>query len=195
MKPFHFIAFIALLLPFTAQASYSYSWFEVGYIADAKQQTVAGKSESADGVDFRLNFLAGENLYITGYIDEVAVDNDSDVDRFGVGFGLHNDFSADIGIYATLTYEDIESSFKDDDGLGITAGVRYNVQEDFEAFGGIKYARYEDMDGRFLHIGGVWAFSQNYAVVGEYTTGDFTLDGFADELDRDDVRLALRVQF
>ncbi len=195
MKRLHSIAFLTLLLPFAAQASYSYSWFEVGYIGDAELETTTGR-ENGDGVDVRVNFLAGDNLYITGYIDEIeSNDTRQDMDSFGIGFGWHNDFEANVGLFATLTYEDVETPLKNDDGLGVAAGIRYNVQEDFEAYGGIKYAKYADSDGRFINIGGVWSFSQNYALVAEYTTGDYTFDDILDEFDREQVRLALRVQF
>ena len=195
MKRFNFIAFLALLTPFAVQADYSYSWFEVGYIGDAEQETTTG-TETGDGLDIRLNFLAGDHLFFTGYVDEVKSDGSKqDLDSFGLGIGIHNDFSAKLGMFATLTYEDIETPMKDDDGLGLTAGLRYNVQDDFEAYGGVKLASYAHTEGLFLHIGGVWAFSENYAMVAEYSEGEYEFDKIDGELEREQVRLALRVQF
>lgn len=200
MKKVSFIALAVFLLPVAAQAGYSYSWFEVGYIGDVSQETPGGNSESGDGLDLRVNFLAGDHVYITGHLDEIeADDSEVDVDRFGLGFGIHNDFDANIGLFATVTYEDFESEipgFESESGFGGSVGIRYNVQEDFEAYGGASYADYQDVEGVFLNIGGVWAFSNSYAVVAEYSKGEFTLNDINDtDLEREDVRLALRVQF
>lgn len=195
MKRAILMAASAMLLPVAAQADFSYSYFELGYIGDVDQETTT-QHENGDGLFGRINFLAGDLLFITGHIDEIESDNTRlDVDRFGLGLGIHNDVASTVGLFATLTYEDFESELGDDNGLGVNLGARYMVQEDFEAFGSVSYAEYDKGDALFLQIGGVWAFHRDYALVAEYNTGEFSLDSIDDELERDDVRLALRVQF
>lgn len=195
MKRVLIIAASAFLMPCAALADYSYSYLEVGYIGDVEQETTTQK-EDGDGLFGRVNFLAGEYLYFTGYVDEIESDDTQlDIDRFGVGMGIHNDVSSTVGLFATLTYEDLESELGDDKGLGLSLGARYMMQEDFEAFGGVSYADYEDGDALNLQIGGIWHFHRDYAFVAEYNNAKFTLDRINDELDREDVRIALRVQF
>jgi hypothetical protein len=194
MKRLHFIAFFALLLPFTAQAEFSYSWFEVGYIAHTEGDNAAG-SEDGDGLDIRLNFLAGDTFYFTGHVSEIEFDDESELDRFGLGIGIHNDPAASVGLFATLTYEDLESGLVEEKGYGVSAGARYQLKEDIEINGGLKYASYDELESRFLNIGGVWAFHQSYALVGEYTSGEFESELTGDKPGLDELRVALRVQF
>ena len=194
MKQLLFITFFTLLLPITAQAEFSYSWFEVGYIADVGMESTGG-TENGDGADARINFLAGDHLYITGHIDEIELEDKLDVDRFGLGFGLHFEPIEAVGVFATLTYEDFESPLQDDKGTGVTVGVRYQWEEDFEFYGNYNQASYDEMKGKFLSLGTVWAFTQNYAFVAEYSTGEFEFETAGNSTDRDDLRVALRVQF
>ena len=194
MKQLHFIAFFALLLPFTAQADFSYSWFEVGYIVYADGDTPTG-SESGDGLDIQVNFLAGDLIYFTGYANEIKLDDNSETDRFGLGLGIHNDPAANVGLFATLTYEDVETNIIEEKGYGLTAGARYQLKEDIEIHGGLKYASYDDAEGQFINVGAVWAFHQNYAVVGEYTIGEFEFKDPNTEPGLDNLKIALRVQF
>lgn len=194
MKQLHFIAFFALLLPFTAQADFSYSWFEVGYIAYADGDTPGG-SESGDGIDFQMNFLAGDTVYFTGHASDIELDNGQEIDRFGLGLGIHNDPAADVGLFATLTYEDLETQLVQENGYGLKAGARYQLKEDIEIYGDLNYADYDDVKGKFIDIGGVWAFHQNYAVVAEYTVGEFESELTGEEPGLDELRIAVRVQF
>ena len=196
MKQALILGAAALFLPASALAEFSYSYFEVGYIGDVNLETDS-LEEDGDGLFGRINFLAGDTLYITGYIDEVeGDDSEIDLDRFGLGFGIHNDVESTVGLFATVTYEDFESELGEDNGLGASVGARYMMQEDFEAFATVSYASYDDTgDATFFQIGGVWHFHKDYAMVAEFNTGEVTLDELDEEIERDDVRVALRVQF
>lgn len=198
MKFSHLLAAAALCLPLSVMAEMSYSYLEGGY----RYGELA--SEEGDGFDIEVNFLLGEFLYFSANLDEIEYDSDLQFDRFGLGIGAHFNVFDKTDIYGVVSYEDLEfdvpfSADFHDKGWGAEVGVRYDYDETWEFRAAVDYADYEDegfeITSTYFVGTAVYNLSQNYALVGEYNGGEIVFDTINRELEENNVRIALRVQF
>ncbi len=185
-----------------ALASYSYSYFEVGYLPDVDTDVDQG-----DGLDLRVRFDMGEFFFFNGYVEGSEGDDlGAQFDRFGLGVGAHVAWLEEkLGLYAAVGYEDLElSDFPpsviagsfNDNGYGGALGARYALMEGkLELSAEYDYDSYDRSEGNFWEIGASYAFFESYAGVLSYSSGDIDFEDTDGELEHSAWRVGLRVQF
>ncbi len=185
-----------------AAAQPSYSHLEIGYLADVDFKD----ADQGDGLDLRVRVKLGELFFLQGYSEDTEGDDTGlQVDRFGLALGIQTVWLEKLGVYATVGFEDLELSRAalagldpdfDDDGTGFELGARYPVLDGKLELGAeLDYDSYDHSEGRFYEISGAYAFTPGFSALLSYNTGEFDFDGVQDTLERDDIRVGLRVQF
>lgn len=116
--------------------------------------------------------------YAAGSVD--VSNNDVDVTNVQAGVGLNVPLSNTVDFIFDVAYLWTELEFGnnsvDDDGYGLRAGVRAMLTPKFELNGGGTYADYSDSDNdednTALYVGGVYNFTDMFAMTGGVSVGD-----------------------
>ena len=157
------------LLVFAAPAlagDLSYNYLQLGY------QRVDVDDINVDGDGFGLggSFEVGENWFIQAGYATAELDFGVDLDQLGVGVGYHVDMSENADFFATLSYVSVEASVPgfgsaDDDGFGVSIGVRGMVSEQVELTGSLGYVDLSDSgDSTSLNAAAFYNFTDAFAL-------------------------------
>lgn len=180
-----------------AAAQPNFSHAEIGYIADAD----FGDIDQGDGLDLHVRDELFDTILMHAYAEDTEGDDTGlEVDRFGIALGLTTVWLEKLGVYATVGYEDLEISAPvgkfDDKGLGFEVGARYPLLEGKLELGiEADHDRYDHSDARFYEISGAYGFTPRFSGVLAYATGEFKFDDAEESIERDDIRVALRMNF
>ena len=159
-------------------ASPSYDFVKVGYVqADIED---AGDFEPT-GFQIQGFKSLNENVYLTGRYGQLGEDVsgvDIDLDYASAGVGYRYGLTQNTDFFGEVTYEyvnlDIELdsiSGEDDNGYGITAGIRSMLSEQFELRGAIRYIDIEDDETAF-EIGADYFFTPQFSFGATYVIAD-----------------------
>ena len=179
-----------------AAAQPNFSHVEVGYLADVDFDV-----DSGDGLDLHVRDELFDTILFHGYVEDTKGDDtDLEVDRFGLAFGLTTVWLEKLGVFATVGYEDLEIKAPvgefNDKGYGVEVGARYPLMEGKLELGiEADYDSYDHSEGRFFELMGAYQLTPRFAGVLSYATGEFDFDGLEDAVERDDIRVALRMNF
>ncbi|MED5426092.1 MAG: outer membrane beta-barrel protein, partial [Pseudomonadota bacterium] len=153
----------------TFAASPSYDFVKAGYVqADIED---AGDFEPS-GFQIQGFKSLNENVYLTGRYGQLGEDVsgvDIDLDYASAGVGYRYGLTQNTDFFGEVTYEyvniDVELdsiSGEDDNGYGITAGIRSMLSEQFELRGAIRYIDIEDDETAF-EIGADYFFTPQFS--------------------------------
>ena len=159
-------------------ASPSYDFVKAGYVqADIED---AGDFEPT-GFQIQGFKSLNENVYLTGRYGQLGEDVsgvDIDLDYASAGVGYRYGLTQNTDFFGEVTYEyvnlDIELdsiSGEDDNGYGITAGIRSMLSEQFELRGAIRYIDIEDDETAF-EIGADYFFTPQFSFGATYVIAD-----------------------
>ena len=159
-------------------ASPSYDFVKAGYVqADIED---AGDFEPT-GFQIQGFKSLNENVYLTGRYGQLGEDVsgvDIDLDYVSAGVGYRYGLTQNTDFFGEVTYEyvnlDIELdsiSGEDDNGYGITAGIRSMLSEQFELRGAIRYIDIEDDETAF-EIGADYFFTPQFSFGATYVIAD-----------------------
>ncbi|WP_281715807.1 outer membrane beta-barrel protein [Alteromonas sp. CyTr2] len=162
----------------TFAASPSYDFVKAGYVqADIED---AGDFEPS-GFQIQGFKSLNENVYLTGRYGQLGEDVsgvDIDLDYASAGFGYRYGLTQNTDFFGEVTYEyvniDVELdsiSGEDDNGYGITAGIRSMLSEQFELRGAIRYIDIEDDETAF-EIGADYFFTPQFSFGATYVIAD-----------------------
>ena len=162
----------------TFAASPSYDFVKAGYVqADIED---AGDFEPS-GFQIQGFKSLNENVYLTGRYGQLGEDVsgvDIDLDYASAGVGYRYGLTQNTDFFGEVTYEyvniDVELdsiSGEDDNGYGITAGVRSMLSEQFELRGAIRYIDIEDDETAF-EIGADYFFTPQFSFGATYVIAD-----------------------
>ena len=159
-------------------ASPSYDFVKAGYVqADIED---AGDFEPS-GFQIQGFKSLNENVYLTGRYGQLGEDVsgvDIDLDYASAGVGYRYGLTQNTDFFGEVTYEyvniDVELdsiSGEDDNGYGITAGIRSMLSEQFELRGAIRYIDIEDDETAF-EIGADYFFTPQLSFGATYVIAD-----------------------
>ena len=159
-------------------ASPSYDFVKAGYVqADIED---AGNFEPT-GFQIQGFKSLNENVYLTGRYGQLSEDVsgvDIDLDYVSAGVGYRYGLTQNTDFFSEVTYEyvnlDIELdsiSGEDDNGYGITAGIRSMLSEQFELRGAIRYIDIEEDETAF-EIGADYFFTPQFSFGATYVIAD-----------------------
>ena len=159
-------------------ASPSYDFVKAGYVqADIEN---AGDFEPT-GFQIQGFKSLNENVYLTGRYGQLGEDVsgvDIDLDYVSAGVGYRYGLTQNTDFFGEVTYEyvnlDVELdsiSGEDDNGYGITAGIRSMLSEQFELRGAIRYIDIEDNETAF-EIGADYFFTPQFSFGATYVIAD-----------------------
>ena len=159
-------------------ASPSYDFVKAGYVqADIED---AGDFEPT-GFQIQGFKSLNENVYLTGRYGQLGEDVsgvDIDLDYASAGVGYRYGLTQNTDFFGEVTYEyvniDVELdsiSGEDDNGYGITAGIRSMLSEQFELRGAIRYIDIEDDETAF-EIGADYFFTPQLSFGATYVIAD-----------------------
>jgi opacity protein-like surface antigen len=162
----------------TFAASPSYDFVKAGYVqADIED---AGDFEPS-GFQIQGFKSLNENVYLTGRYGQLSEDVsgvDIDLDYASAGVGYRYGLTQNTDFFGEVTYEyvniDVELdsiSGEDDNGYGITAGIRSMLSEQFELRGAIRYIDIEDDETAF-EIGADYFFTPQFSFGATYVIAD-----------------------
>lgn len=162
----------------TFAASPSYDFVKAGYVqADIED---AGDFEPS-GFQIQGFKSLNENVYLTGRYGQLGEDVsgvDIDLDYASAGVGYRYGLTQNTDFFGEVTYEyvniDVELdsiSGEDDNGYGITAGIRSMLSEQFELRGAIRYIDIEDDETAF-EIGADYFFTPQLSFGATYVIAD-----------------------
>lgn len=173
---------LALGVATTAPAAdFSYSWVDAGWA----QSDLDDVNETGDGFFVRGSVGFGTNWFASAGYRQVSFDVggfDADFDLIDVGFGGHLPLTDKIDGVARISYIDVSAdgpfgSSADDNGYGLSAGIRALVAPQFELEASLEYTDLDDSgDSTAGRLGARFHFTPAWAVGAEVLFGDDQTD-------------------
>ena len=163
------IALVLVLSPAMADGL-SYNFIQLGYQKADLDDDLAGISVDGDGYGISGSFEVGENFFIGAGYSALDFDFGVDLDQLSIGGGYHMSLSDRSDFYATLSYIRAEASVSgfgsvDDDGYGVSVGIRGLLSDNVELNGSIAYSDLGDgADGTAFGAGALYSFTENFAL-------------------------------
>jgi len=162
----------------------SYNFVELGYQNAELDGDFAGISVDGDGYGISGSFEVGESWFILASYDTLDFDFGVDLDQLSIGGGFYMDLSDRADFYAALSYIQAEVSASgfgsaDEDGYGVTVGMRGMVTDKVELSGSLSYSDLGDgADGTAFGAGALYSLTDTFALgVGLETDDDVTIYG------------------
>lgn len=159
----------------------SYNYVEGRYIHTEFDD--AGFDFDGDGVGLSGSFEIGEMWQAIAQYETSDLDFGLDVDRFRLGGGFHSPLSDRVDFVANFFYTRLDlsgSGFSaDDDGLGMSVGLRGLAADRFELAGFVEYVDLDDSGDDTSLRGEAWYwFTDRFAAGASIDSGDdFTIWG------------------
>ena len=148
----------------------SYNYIELGYQKAELDDDLAGISVDGDGFGIRGSFEVGDSWFIGASYGTLGFDFGVDLDQLSVGAGFHMDVSDRADFFASLSYLQAEVSASgfgsiDENGYGVTIGLRGLAADNFELRGTVAYSDLGDgADGTAFGAGALYSFTDNFAL-------------------------------
>ncbi len=160
---------ILLLVAATpAVADISYNYIDLG--VQRIELDVPGADVDGDGFVIGGSFEIAEDWFVQAGFGTADLDFGIDLDQTVLGLGYKSSISETNDVFATVNYIRAEVSATglgsaDDDGFGISVGVRGMLTENFELNGSIGYIDLDESgDSTSVTAGGLYNFTETFAV-------------------------------
>ena len=131
-----------------------------------------------DGFELLGSVAVGERFHLFGGYQDIGFDFDIDGTQIELGGGYRHGFSRKTDFVATLSYVDLEldspAGSADEDGLGLSAGVRHLFTDDFEVSSRVNYVDLADSDTSLEFRGEYFLFEHWVVGAGLEFGGDVT---------------------
>ncbi|MCQ8891150.1 porin family protein [Pseudoalteromonas carrageenovora] len=139
--------------------------------------------DDADGWTLDGSTLLGENFFLSGQYQTVGNSDDGldvDLNWLSAGAGYRTAISASTDFYGLLTYENVEaeasyrgnSASEDENGYGLSIGVRSMLSDSIELDGRLGYIDIEDESETSITLGARYYMNKNFSIGANYTTID-----------------------
>jgi opacity protein-like surface antigen len=164
----------------TLAASPDWDFVELGYVS----ADIDGVSEvSPAGFNIGASKLLGENIFIVGSFSRLS-DNyegvDLDLDQSSLGVGYRYAMTENTDLYTVLSYEYIKvkasddgfSVSDDDNGTGLTAGIRSRLSSNLEVDASLAVIFSGSDNETTFGVGINYYFTDNFAAGLGYTRSD-----------------------
>ena len=165
------LAATVISVPSVYAASPDFNYVEGGYAKIDVDDT----SYDPDGFKVSGSALVGKNVFLNGSYtdtsDEVA-NRDIDFNQLSLSLGYRMAASSNTDVYGVVSYEEAELESYDQNGYGLTAGIRSRVTPNIELDGGVSYIDLDDDDDTYLNLGASYYFTPEAAVSISYRTSD-----------------------
>lgn len=148
----------------------NYNYIELGYQSAALDDGLSGFDIDGDGFGIRGAFEVSENWFVPVSYGNLDFDFGVDLDQLSAGIGYHNELSNETDFFATLSYLRAEVSASgfgsvEEDGYGVSVGVRGMLVDNVELTGNVSYSDLGDgADGTAFGVGALYSFSDSFAV-------------------------------
>ncbi|MDJ0748057.1 MAG: porin [Woeseiaceae bacterium] len=160
---------ILLLVAATpAVADISYNYVDLGF--QRIELDVPGADVDGDGFAIGGSFKIAEDWFVQAGYGTADFDFGIDLDQTALGLGYRSAISPTSDVFATVSYVRAEVSASgfgsaDDDGFGISVGVRAMLTDVLELNGSIGYVDFDDGgDGTSFSAGGLYNFTDTFAL-------------------------------
>ena len=147
----------------------SYNFVDLGY-QRIEIDDVAGIDVDGDGFGIAGSFEIAENWFVQASYAQADFDFGVDFDQTALGVGYKTGISDRSDVFATVNYLRAEVSASglgsaDDDGFGISVGVRAMLSDTFELNGSIGYVDFDDGgDSTSVSAGGLFNLTETFAL-------------------------------
>jgi hypothetical protein len=155
--------------------------FDYNYIQASYQQVEYDDfDDDGDGLGLDVSFALSDNFHLFGGYAGLDVDTDVDTSAWHAGVGLNGSISALMDVVIRLSYETQEIDLPgggtlDNDGYGLSAGVRVGANEWIELYGSISYVDRDSGSETGLDAGFLFNIGDAFAVgLGGYWDDDIT---------------------
>ena len=161
---------LALLATPALAADLSYSFVELGYQRAELDDQLAGFDVDGDGFGISGSFEINENWFVPISYNSLGFDFGVDLDQASAGIGYHTGLSNGSDFFATLNYLRAEVSASgfgsaDEDGYGVTAGIRGMLTDSVELSGSLSYSDLGNgADGTAFGASALYNFSESFAL-------------------------------
>ncbi len=166
----------------------SYNYIEAGF-QRIEFDDVAGVDVDGDGFGIGGSFELNDDWFIRAGYSTADLDFGIDLDQTILGIGYRADISPATDVFATVSYVRADVSATgfgsfDDDGFGISVGVRGMLTDKVELSGSIGYIDLDEGgDGTSVSAGGLYNFTDMFAAgVGIEVDEDVTTFGILGRL-------------
>lgn len=156
----------------------SYNYIQLGYQKADLDDDLAGISIDGDGYGISGSFEVGESFFIGAGYSALDFDFGVDLDQLSIGGGYHTGLSDRSDFFATISYIRAEASVSgfgslDEDGYGVSVGIRGLLTDNVELNGSIAYSDLGDgADGTAFGVGALYSFTENFALGFDVSTDD-----------------------
>jgi len=174
---------LALLAGTTMAAEHSYDYAELRYV----HSEIDGFGDvDGDGLELAGSMEIHDNVHLFGSYEMLDFDDNVDSSFLEIGAGYMMPIAAGADIVARLSYItgefDVGPASFDDDGFGLSAGVRKTFAEEFEGRVFLKHVDLdESSDTTSIEVAGDYFFNDQWAAGLSLEFGDdetiFTIGG------------------
>jgi hypothetical protein len=155
------IAVLLLAVGTTASAEgFEYDYFDFGW------GSIDYDDIGVDGDGFALSgsVVVADNLHIFANYVGADLDFGADATSYGIGLGYNTPVSDKVDFVAGVSYEYVEIGPFDENGYGLSIGLRFAASEELEFNGSLGYVDLGDAgDDTAVGVGFLYDLSDNFA--------------------------------
>lgn len=157
-----------------------YDYASVGY-----SQADVDNSDGFQPAGFKIfaSKTISDSFFLNGTFSRLSDDVeafDLDFDEASLGFGYRYGLTRSTDVYGTLSYEYVKLTAKvgsrsesiDDNGYGLTAGVRTMLTRSFELRGAVKFIDVDEGSDTGVSVAADYFFTDQLAIGAEASIGD-----------------------
>jgi len=155
------------------ERGFDYTYVEASYLSS---EVEAGPFDAdGDGLGLRGSFAMSDLLHLFAEYSTQDHDFGIDTSALSVGVGLHKPLQSKLDFFGELGWVSAEVDTPvgdvDDDGIGLSAGLRFRASDSVELEGAINHVNLDDSDTS-LSLRGRYYFNRSFALTGGLLLND-----------------------
>ncbi|MFQ3235994.1 MAG: opacity protein-like surface antigen [Paraglaciecola sp.] len=162
------VAASLLVTPAAFAASPDFNYVEGGYT----KLDFDNSNFKPDGFKVSGSASVSHNLYLNAAYTDAS--DGVDYNHLSLGLGYRLSAASNTDVYGMASYEEVERGNFDDNGYGLTAGVRSFITRNIELDGGLSYIDIDKNDETYLNLAVSYSITPRAAVNLAYRTSDDT---------------------
>jgi len=155
-----------LCAPAVFAASPNFNYVEGGYT----KLDFDNVNFEPDGFKVSGSASVSNNLFLNGSYTDAS--DGVDYNHLSLGLGYRVAAASNTDVYGIVSYEEMELGNFDNNGYGLTAGVRSFITPNIELDGGLSYIDIDKNDETYLNLGASYYITHVAAVNVAYRTSD-----------------------